>query len=144
MGAHLTPRMLWVLMPALLAACGGGASPGTSRDLSYPTVSHRLIGVSSNFFLCAQAGSPVGEPWAIALDHSGNIYISDQLAQRVQRLTPDGKIGLFAGNGKVEKFQESQEGQLATQVVVAVDGMAVDRTGDLLLAAGYGHRLLVG
>ena len=144
MGASLTRRVLWVLMPVLLAACGGGGGPGSNPDLSYPAVSHLVIGVYTGS-QCQQPGSPIGAPKAIAVDHSGNIYVADALTQRVQKLTPDGKVSLFAGNGATfEKFQPSQEGRPATQVEVDAYGMAVDPAGNVFISEAYGHIFRVG
>jgi sugar lactone lactonase YvrE len=133
-----------MILPALLAACGGGAGLGSSPDLSYPSVSHLVIGVYANSFQCPQPGSPIGAPRAIAVDQSGSIYIADELTQRVQKLTPDGKISLFAGNGKEEKFQESQEGRPATQVEVVANGLTLDAAGNVFISEVYGHMFRVG
>jgi sugar lactone lactonase YvrE len=144
MAKRWTGRVPWMILPAVLAACGGGAGPGSSTDLSYPAVSHLVIGVYANGFQCAQPGSPIGAPKAIAVDHSGSIYIADQLTQRVQKLAPDGKVSLFAGNGSDAKFKASQEGRPATQVEVDAYGMTVDTAGNVLISEAYGHIFRVG
>jgi sugar lactone lactonase YvrE len=137
-------RLLWSIVPALLAACGGTAGPGSSPDLSYPSVSHLVIGVNANGFQCPQAGSPIGDPRAIAVDRSGSIYIADRLSQRVEKLTPDGKVSVFAGNGLVEKFQASEESRPATQVEVDAEGITVDAAGNVFISEVYGHIFRVG
>src|SRR5262249_13881967 len=38
-------------------------------------------------------------PFAVAVDNSGNLLVSDDEAHRVRRITPGGTIGAFAGNG---------------------------------------------
>jgi uncharacterized protein (TIGR03437 family) len=38
-------------------------------------------------------------PWGLTLDGAGNLYIVDEIANRVRRVSPDGIISTFAGNG---------------------------------------------
>jgi hypothetical protein len=147
MAAGWPRRVLWIIAPALLAACGG-AGATSSPDLSYPTVSHLLLGAQSGGFAgCGQQGSLLGKARAIAVDGAGNIYVSDDVKdtgfQRVEKITPDGKVTVFAGNGG-DKFQASEEGRPATQVEVTSAGLAVDVAGNIFISEVYGHILRVG
>src|SRR5206468_2514051 len=38
-------------------------------------------------------------PWGVALDRSGNLYVSDFPDGRVRKISPDGKIVTVAGGG---------------------------------------------
>jgi DNA-binding beta-propeller fold protein YncE len=136
--------MMWVLMPALLAACSSSGS-ATSTALSYPTVSHLVISAKSGGFQCEHPGSPLGHARAIAVDRPGNVYISDVEAgyQRVEKVTPDGKVTVFAGNGG-DKFQASEDGRPATKVEVMSDGLAIDAAGNVFISEVYGHIFRVG
>src|SRR5260370_6444397 len=41
----------------------------------------------------------LSQPVALAVDPTGNVYINDQGNKRIRRVTPDGAISTYAGNG---------------------------------------------
>jgi len=79
-------------------------------------------------------------PYAIALDTSGNIYISDQGTQRVYEVyASDHTIHYVAGNG-TGGF--SGDGAAATSAKLNnPDGLAVDSAGNIYIADSYNHRI---
>ena len=70
---------LFVSSPAAL----GGLGQGTSSDLSFSSLND------------------------VALDAQGNILVVDHDANRVFKVTPDGKISLFAGTGQLRDSSDS-------------------------------------
>jgi len=42
----------------------------------------------------------LSEPWGVAVDPKGNVFIADSQNNRVRKVTPGGKITTFAGTGK--------------------------------------------
>jgi sugar lactone lactonase YvrE len=43
--------------------------------------------------------TPLGQIYAVAFDQGGNLYIADYEGNQVFRVTPNGTLGLVAGNG---------------------------------------------
>ncbi len=67
-------------------------------------------------------------------DNSGNLYVSDSGANRVRKITPDGTIHPFAGNGQLAY---SGDGGPALQASIVRPGpLAVAPNGDLYLITG--------
>jgi hypothetical protein len=66
-----------------------------------PVVLNSIAG--GNFFNPPAAGpassAPLVLPKAVAVDKTGNILVSDQYFLQVYKITPDGNLSLFAGNG---------------------------------------------
>jgi len=72
------------------------------------------------------------DPFDIALDKNGNLYVADQLNNRIRKITPDGKITTVAGNGK---FGYGGDGGPATAAMLLLpSGVAVDAAGNLYIA----------
>jgi uncharacterized protein (TIGR03437 family) len=100
-----------------LSLVAGNSRPGFSGD----------GGAATN----AQLNAPQG----IAVDKSGNIYISDTNNNRVRIVTPNGIINTFAGTGQVGSVQNFGDGGPANQAFLHLPGgLALDSNGNLYIA----------
>jgi trimeric autotransporter adhesin len=73
----------------------------------------------------------INEPWRIAVDSSGLLYIADTANGRVRKLSPDGTISTIAGGGT------GGDGGLATSASLSdPQGIAFDPAGNILIADG--------
>ena len=81
----------------------------------------------------------------IAVDSAGNIYLSEQVANRVKRITPSGSMSTYAGaavNGEPSGLGFGGDGQSAGQAVFANPGpLAVDSAGNLYIADTSNFRI---
>jgi hypothetical protein len=73
-----------------------------------------------------------GLPWGVAVDGSGNLFISDIGAQRVRKVTPDGIIRTLAGNGT--QGYSGDNGPSTGALLHDPMGIATDSAGNLYLA----------
>jgi sugar lactone lactonase YvrE len=77
------------------------------------------------------------DPWGLAVDASGNLYIADQLNSRVRKVAPDGKITTLAGTGT---SSYSGDGSAATSATLYHPcGVALDSAGNLYIADTANH-----
>ena len=87
--------------------------------------------------LNAQLQTPAG----IAVDTSGNVYVADLDANAVRRISPDGSISTYAGNGTAGY---SGDGGPATVAQLQTpDGLALDAAGNLYIADRNNHAIRV-
>ncbi len=78
-------------------------------------------------------------PVSVAVDHFGNLFISDQVNYRIRKVTASGIITTIAGTGSVGF---SGEGGPATAArISSAQGMCVDDTGNLFFADRNNHRI---
>lgn len=76
--------------------------------------------------------SSLNTPYGIAVDHAGNVYISDFLGHVVRQINTSGTINTYAGTGT---YGYSGDGGAATNAQINRPfGLAVDAAGDLFIA----------
>ena len=82
------------------------------------------------------------EPSALTLDSAGNLFIADSGTERVRQVTRDGAITTLAGTGAAARG--TADGSPAGNVALHTPmGVAMDSSGDVLLADTYNHRVLL-
>lgn len=74
----------------------------------------------------------VNNPFGLAFDSSGNLYIADQLNNRIRKLTPDGKLSTIAGTGKASYSGDG--GEATSADLNHPCGIAIDSAGNLYIA----------
>jgi len=83
----------------------------------------------------------IQQPYGLAFDAAGNLYFADRAANRVRKITPNGIISTFAGNGKAA---ESGDGGPAAQAALYGPwGLAIDPAGNVYIADNFGNALRV-
>jgi uncharacterized protein (TIGR03437 family) len=81
-------------------------------------------------------------PSALALDSAGNLFIADSGTERVRQVTRDGTITTLAGTGTAA--EGAADGSPAGSVALNTPmGVAMDSTGNVLVADTYNHRILL-
>lgn len=74
----------------------------------------------------------VNNPFGLVFDSSGNLYIADQLNNRIRKVTPDGNLSTIAGTGKASY---SGDGGAATSAALNHPcGIVIDSAGNLYIA----------
>jgi uncharacterized protein (TIGR03437 family) len=100
-----------------LTLAAGNSRPGFSGDGGPATA--------------AQLNTPQG----LAVDSQGNLYIADQVNNRVRMVSPQGVINTFAGNGKLGQPRFLGDGGQATAANLNLPaGVAVDHSGNVYIA----------
>lgn len=81
----------------------------------------------------------LSSPTGVAVDAAGNLYIADDVNNRVRKVTPDGTIATVAGNGSHSFFGTNGDGGPATAAYLnGPSSVAVDESGNLYIAEA-GH-----
>lgn len=80
-------------------------------------------------------------PTGIAVDASGQIYVADNMNERVRGFIPGGNIATIAGNGN---FRFSGDGSAAISASVTPNYVASDGRGNLYIAEEYRVREVSG
>ena len=80
----------------------------------------------------AATAASLNHPEDVAVDSSGNIYISDTLDAAIRKITSDGNINTIAGNGTIGY---SGDGGPATSAgLIQPFGIAVDSSGNIYIS----------
>jgi len=78
------------------------------------------------------------DPWGVAFDRHGNLYIGERLNNRVRRVDPSGVITTVAGTGD---NSSSGDGGAATKAGVCPLGVGVDASDRLLMFDSCSSRI---
>jgi len=105
----------------MITTVAGNGSPGYSGD-GGPAVD-----------------ADINNPYGVAVDSTGNLYIADYGNNRVRKVDSSGRITTVAGNGT---WAPLGDGGLATDAGLRYpSGIAVDSSGDLFIADCWHHRI---
>ncbi len=143
--------------PPTTPAAAASTAIGTVRRLTtdasgnvYFSSGHAVFKISSGGTLTLAAGNSrpgfsgdggpatagqLNSPQGLAVDSQGNLYIADQVNNRVRMVTPQGIISTFAGNGKAGAPRFLGDGGPATAANLNLPGgVAVDHAGNVYIA----------
>jgi len=76
-------------------------------------------------------------PTGITCDLAGNIYVTDQMNNRIRKITPSGLVSTYAGDG----FIGALDGAAASARFNFPIGIACDTAGNLFIADQYNHKI---
>ena len=121
------------------------------------TSNGRIRRVSTNGMITTVAGNGAGSysgdggmatnagfiPWGVALDASGNLFITDGYNNRIRKVSTNGIITTVAGNGPSgAPGSYSGDGGMATNASLNYpEGVVLDASGNLFIADSYNNRI---
>jgi trimeric autotransporter adhesin len=166
---------LTVLAGNGIAGFSGEGGPARSAALSFPTdavadkagnvyiydsLNYRIRRVTPDGIISTFAGTGVGgysgdggpatqaqiEPYGkMTVDAIGNLYFTDGINHIIRRITPEGVVSTYAGNGQLATTPNNGNNGQATKASLGLfsGGLAVDSAGNLYLAEDYTNQIRV-
>ena len=87
----------------------------------------------------AATAAQLNDPYGVALDGSGNLYIADTDNERIRKVDASGVISTVAGDGTYD-FSGDGGSAVAARLNVP-EGVALDESGNLYIADTYNERI---
>jgi hypothetical protein len=114
-------QVIRVITPAgVVSTLAGGGSPG---------------GTASGYINATGTSAEFKDPWGVAVDNSGNVYVADNLNALVREITPGGVVTTLAGGGSpTGTLPGYQDGVASSAMFYGLWAVAVDSTGDVYVA----------
>ncbi|MEO7530645.1 MAG: LamG-like jellyroll fold domain-containing protein [Sediminibacterium sp.] len=112
----------------------GGEVPKTSYSQTTTFAGNDLPGSSDGKGIKAA----FNRPSKIAVDNLGNLYIADELNNKIRKMAPDGTVTTLAGSGKAGAENNSKGGLASFN---GPGGIGVDRQGNIYVADVYNHKV---
>jgi len=78
------------------------------------------------------------DPWGLALDAAGNLYVADEQNARIREITPAGVVSTIAGDGN---HNFANGAALDGAEFFAPSGVAVDASGNVIIADYASNRI---
>lgn len=105
----------------------------TIRKISTANVVSTLAGSAGNYGSLDGSGSSAlfGNPWGVAVDSGGNVYVSDSYFNTIRKITPGGLVTTFAG---APGTSGSSDGTGTSARFSYPAGLATDAMGDVYVA----------
>ncbi|HLX42284.1 MAG TPA: hypothetical protein VKR43_02570 [Bryobacteraceae bacterium] len=117
------------------------------------TVDRRVIEVSNGVFSVVAGNESVGyagdngpavnakfnDPFGVAVDSAGRVYIADTFNSRIRKVGLDGNVSTIAGTGYPSYFGDG--GQATSATIYFPHGVAVDASGNVYIADTVNHAI---
>jgi sugar lactone lactonase YvrE len=85
----------------------------------------------------AAAAARFKDPYGVALDKDGNLFVTDAINNRIRKITPDGTVSTYAGTGT----QGIKNGDRLTATFNFPRGIAIDAPGNLYIVDTGNNRI---
>jgi sugar lactone lactonase YvrE len=131
-------------IPHSIAIDGSGNFYVSERD------NNRIRKITANATVTTLAGSgsaafadgngtsaSFNQPYGMAVDSFGNVYVADTNNNRIRKITPSGNVTTFAGSGTAG----FADGSGVSANFSAPGGLAIDQSGNLYVADTGNHRI---
>lgn len=128
------------LLTLVIALCALAGASTTQADTSIyePTCFTNLAGLAGTSGSVNGTGTAAqfNQPWGVAVDGVGNVYVADTLNHTIRKITPAGVVTLLAG---VPNSSGSTDGASGTARFSRPTGVAVNSAGTVVLVADYNN-----
>jgi sugar lactone lactonase YvrE len=81
------------------------------------------------------AAARFNQPWGIAVDAAGNVYVADTQNYLIRKITPTGTVTTLAGT---RGMRGRVDGDRTTASLLGPRGLTIDSAGDLYITDWYG------
>ena len=137
-------RVAGLVCVAILGAALTAAAQAPIISLSPGDTIHSVAGTGVAGFSGdsgAATAAALANPFSMATDAAGNIYIADRDNHRVRKIDSNGVITTIAGNGEQGFFGDG--GAAASATLNTPTAVAVDLNGTIYIADSNNHRIRV-
>ena len=127
----------------LLAVFAGGFILGLpsaqGQSIYEPYAITTLAGLAPNSGTTDNTGSAArfNQPWGVAVDNAGNLYVADTLNHSIRKIAPGGVVTTFAGGGSGSPG--FADGPATSALFSRPTGVAVDAAGNVFVADYNNH-----
>src|SRR5579864_1110415 len=137
-------RVAALLCAAILAGAFDAAAQAPIISLSPGDTINTVAGTGVKGFSGdggAALSAAMANPFSMAADAAGNVYIADRDNHRVRRIDTSGNIATVAGNGEQGFFGDG--GPATSASLNTPTAVAVDTNGNIYIADSNNHRIRV-